>query len=191
MRLAQRVLLISNSTIYSRGFLDHVEDDIKSFVASVRHVLFCPFALHDREAYASMVRERFEAMRYSIESAHETADPQKAVEETETTKDMPIVEPRSFKSLGLVPFQISPHYLDRDPNSTHMGETQEERILQFLEENTTPVVGIRKGAWLICEDGAVTLKGEDGAKIFRRCHPSIEITSGSEISGLVGVPNAS
>jgi dipeptidase E len=108
-----------------------------------------------------------------------------------TTKDMPIVQPRSFDSLGLVPFQISPHYLDPDPNSTHMGETQEERILQFLEEHETPVVGIREGAWLLIENGAVTLKGETGARIFRSGQPPVEVTPGAEISGLVGGPDAS
>jgi dipeptidase E len=107
-----------------------------------------------------------------------------------TTKDMPIVQPRSFDSLGLVPFQISPHYLDPDPNSTHMGETQEERILQFLEENDTPVVGIREGAWLLCNDGAVTLKGQTGARIFRRGHVPVEVTPGTDISKLVETRNA-
>ena len=107
-----------------------------------------------------------------------------------TTKDMPIVQPRSFDSLGLVPFQISPHYLDPDPNSTHMGETQEERILQFLEENDTPVVGIREGAWLLCNDGAVTLKGQIGARIFRRGHVPVEVTPGTDISKLVERRNA-
>ena len=104
---------------------------------------------------------------------------------------MPIVQPRSFDSLGLVPFQISPHYLDPDPNSTHMGETQEERILQFLEENETPVVGIREGACLLIENGAVALKGETGARIFRRGQAPVEVTPGTEISGLVGGPDAS
>jgi dipeptidase E len=107
-----------------------------------------------------------------------------------TTKDMPIVQPRSFDSLGLVPFQISPHYLDPDPNSTHMGETQEERILQFLEENETPVVGIREGAWLLIENGGVTLKGDAGARIFLRGHAPIEVRPGTEISKLVGAPDA-
>ena len=107
-----------------------------------------------------------------------------------TTKDMPIVQPRSFDSLGLVPFQISPHYLDPDPNSTHMGETQEERILQFHEENDTPVVGIREGAWLLCNDGAVTLKGQTGARIFRRGHAPVEVTPGTEISKSIEVHNA-
>ena len=99
-------------------------------------------------------------------------------------------QPRSFDSLGLVPFQISPHYLDPDPASTHMGETQEERILQFLEENETPVVGMREGAWLLIENGSVTLKGSSGARIFRRGHASVEVPPGTEISEVVGAPDA-
>ena len=103
---------------------------------------------------------------------------------------MPIVQPRSFDSLGLVPFQISPHYQDPDPNSAHMGETQEERILQFLEENETPVVGIREGVWLLCEKGAVTLKGETGARIFIRGKAAVEAKPGDNIVDLVGGPDA-
>jgi dipeptidase E len=103
---------------------------------------------------------------------------------------MAIVQPPSFDSLGIVPFQISPHYLDPNPNSTHMGETQEERILQFLEENETPVVGMREGAWLFIEDGSVTLKGSSGARIFRRGHAPLEVMPATEISELVGAPDA-
>jgi dipeptidase E len=90
----------------------------------------------------------------------------------------------------LVPFQISPHYLDPDANSTHMGETQEERILQFLEENQTPVVGIREGTWLWIDHGAVTLKGKTGARIFCRGRAPLEVRPGTDISELVGGPNA-
>jgi dipeptidase E len=240
MRPQGKVLLVSNSTVYGRGYLDHVESEIKSFLGGAQRVLFFPFALHDRDAYTATARTRFGAMGYFIESAHETAAPKESVERTDaifigggntfrllkalqdlglieairrkvssgapyigssagsnvagptikTTKDMPIVQPRSFDSLGLVPFQISPHYLDPDPNSTHMGETQEERILQFLEENDTPVVGIREDAWLVCNNGAVTLKGRAGARIFRRGHAPVEVMPGTEISDLVEGPNA-
>src|SRR5690242_2663014 len=103
---------------------------------------------------------------------------------------MPIVQPRSFDSLGLVPFQISPHYLDPDPNSRHMGETQEERILQFLEENETPVVGMREGAWLLVEGSLVTLKGLSGARIFRRSQVPVEAVPVSQISELIETVNA-
>jgi dipeptidase E len=105
-----------------------------------------------------------------------------------TTKDMPIVQPRSFDSLGLVPFQISPHFQDPDPNSTHMGETQEERIIQFLEENETPVLGMREGAWVRAGGGSVVLGGSRGARIFRRGEMPVEKTTGDEISSLVGAP---
>ena len=235
-----RVLLISNSTLYGRGYLDHVEEEIRNFLGAAKTILFVPFALYDRDAYAAQASARFEVMGYTLESVHSIENPLPVIQRADaifvgggntfrllkalqdlnllepirrkvksgaayigssagsnvagptikTTKDMPIVQPRSFDSLGLVPFQISPHYLDPEPNSTHMGETQEERILQFLEENETPVVGIREGAWLLIENGGVTLKGDAGARIFRRGQAPIEVRPGTEISKLVGAPDA-
>jgi len=102
-----------------------------------------------------------------------------------TTNDMPIVQPPSFKALGLVSFQINPHYLDPDPNSRHMGETREERINQFLEENETPVVGLREGALLRIENGETVLRGSTGARIFRRGLEPLEILPGARLDGII------
>lgn len=85
-----------------------------------------------------------------------------------TTKDMPVVEPDSFEALDLVPFHISPHYLDPEPASRHMGETQEERILQFLEENDGRVVGLREGSMLRLSNGETTVLGELPVRLFQR-----------------------
>ena len=102
-----------------------------------------------------------------------------------TTKAMPIVQPPSFEALGLVPFQISPHYLDPDPSSTHMGETQEERIMQVLEENAQTVVGLREGSSLRVDDGEVELKGLRSARIFRCREEPIEVAPGSALAELL------
>jgi len=96
----------------------------------------------------------------------------------QTTNDMPIVEPPSFASFGFVDFQINPHYLDPDPSSTHRGETREERIREYLEENAGPVVGLREGSMLQVEDGVTTLLGEKTARLFRRGEEAIEVTPG-------------
>ena len=230
----KRVLLISNSTLYGSGYLDHAEGEIRDFLGNAAQVLFVPFALHDRSAYAAMARERFQKMGYGLESIHTAVDAQRAVNDAEaifigggntfrllkaiydadvlqtiqtrvaegmpyigssaganvagptikTTKDMPIVQPPSFDALGLVPFQISPHFLDPDPNSTHMGETQEERILQFLEENDTPVAGLREGAMVRVEKGSTVLKGSSGARIFRKGHDPVETNPGEQLDHL-------
>ena len=95
---------------------------------------------------------------------------------------MPVVQPPSFDALHLVSFQISPHYLDPDPKSTHMGETQEERIMQYLEENDRPVVGLREGTLLLVRDGGVTLQGSATARIFRRGHAPVEVTPGTNLT---------
>jgi dipeptidase E len=103
-----------------------------------------------------------------------------------TTNDMPIVEPPSLKALGLVPFQINPHYVDPDPNSTLMAETREERLLQFLEENETPVVALREGAMLRVDEGTVMLKGVAQARIFHRGHAPRELPPGLRLD--LGTP---
>jgi len=103
-----------------------------------------------------------------------------------TTNDMPIVQPPSFETLGLVPFQINPHYLDPDPASTHQGETREERIVQFLEENDVPVLGMREGTWLTVGERTCRLGGVDaGARLFRRGVPPVEVASGTDLTSLL------
>lgn len=87
-----------------------------------------------------------------------------------TTNDMPIVVPPSLEALNLIPFQINPHYCDRNPDSTHQGETREQRIMEFLEENDVPVLGLREGSWCMILNTHLELGGSAGARLFRRHH---------------------
>jgi dipeptidase E len=137
-------------------------------------------ALYDADVLQLIQRRVAKGMPYIGSSAGSNV----AGPTIKTTKDMPIVQPPSFDALGLVHFQISPHFLDPDPNSTHMGETQEERILQFLEENDTPVAGLREGAMVRAENGSQTLKGSSGARIFRKGQEPVETTPGETLDHL-------
>ncbi len=103
-----------------------------------------------------------------------------------TTNDMPIVEPESFDALGLVPFQLNPHYLDPAPDSQHMGETREQRIREFHEENEMPVLGLREGGMLRVEGPKMTLLGPPSLRLFRRGEVAVEYETGADLSFLLG-----
>ena len=98
------------------------------------------------------------------------------------TNDMPIVYPPSFKTLGIIPFNINAHYLDPNPNSSHMGETRETRIKEFHVFNETPVLGLREGSWLEIKGNEIILKGDLSARLFQQDIKPKELEQNSKLN---------
>lgn len=235
---ASDLLLLSNSSVHDRGYLEHARDAIPAFFPRGSSVAFAPFALADHDDYTGRARSALEPLGITVIGLH-TVDSDidllrkvdgifvgggnsfrllKALQERNlidmvrdmvsagklrymgssagtnmscpslrTSNDMPIVQPTSFESFGLIPFQINPHYLDPDLSSTHMGETREKRIRQFHEENNVPVLGMREGAWLRRVNGQLTLEGNTGARLFRRGEDPVEYTEGADLTFLMDI----
>ncbi len=102
-----------------------------------------------------------------------------------TTNDMPIVEPSSFEALGVVGFQINPHYLDANPEG-HAGETREQRIEEFIAANRDVyVAGLREGCMLRLEGDRLSLKGARPMRIFRYGEKPREVSAGDDLSFLM------
>lgn len=237
--MAAELLLLSTSTVFGGGYLEHAAGAIEDFLGDRRTVHFAPYALADHDAYTARVRSALARFGASVVGLHQVDNPRAAIEAggvlfvgggnsfrllkglrrlgllepvrrqvesgalrylgssagtnmacatLRTTNDMPIVQPEAFESFGLLPFQVNPHYLDPDPGSTHMGETREQRLEEFLEENDVPVLGLREGAWLRRRGRELRLDGRAGARLFRRGATSQELAPGADLSWLLDVP---
>jgi dipeptidase E len=97
-----------------------------------------------------------------------------------TTNDMPIVEPPSLTSFGLLGFHLNCHYLDPQPGSrTYMAETRDERLRQFLEENDSEIVCLREPAWLEIDGTQAVIGGRGGGRLLARGLGPEELPAGS------------
>ena len=102
-----------------------------------------------------------------------------------TTNDMPIIDPKGFDAIGLVPFQINPHYLDTHPEN-HGGETREDRINEFITENKDVfVVGLREGTMLLFDNNNLTLIGNKSARLFKYGETPLELSSADDLTFLL------
>jgi len=226
-----KLLLLSNSTNFGSGFLEHAEDMLRVFLADgVDEILFVPYAAvrFPFDEFAQKVAERFTSFGCDVRPIHQEPDPVGAVERAQavvigggntfqlltrmyhekvlepirerveggapyigwsagsnvacptirTTNDMPILEPPSFDALGIVPFQINPHFTDAlIPN--HGGETRTERLLEFVTANPDmPVIGLREGSAIVVEGGETTLVGERPAVVLRDGSEPREVAPG-------------
>jgi dipeptidase E len=233
-----RLLLLSNSTCYRKGYLEHARDQIREFLGdSATKVLFVPYAgvTIAWDTYAEKVRKVYARIGYELESVHEVADAADAVGNAEaiavgggntfhlidrmyenrlvepirervraglpymgwsagsnvaspsikTTNDMPIVQPPTFEALGLVPFQINPHYTDA-VLPEHQGETRADRIAEFIEANPDAnVVALREGSTLRVEGDSISLLGEKNMLLFRKGQDVKEFTPNDPIDFLL------
>lgn len=233
----KKVILASTSTLYNGSYLDYLLPTLTSHFASVKTLLFIPYAQPSGisyDDYTAKVGEAFSKINIIVKGIHEFENPTDALKNAEgiftgggntfllvaklyenkvmdllkevvengtpylgtsagsniggmtinNTNDMPIVLPPSFTALGLVPFNLNPHYLDPIEGSTHMGETRETRINEFHKQSTIPVLGLREGSWLEVYNNDVIIRGALTARLFRANEFPVEMAPGENLNFL-------
>uniref|UniRef100_A0A8C5AL73 Uncharacterized protein n=1 Tax=Gadus morhua TaxID=8049 RepID=A0A8C5AL73_GADMO len=178
----RRLLLVSNSTLHGGGYLDHCQAHISTFFG---RVLFVPYALHDRDGYACLARTKFNSL-----GGGNTFRLLKCLYDNQLLADIrrrvledgiPYMGSSAGTNVSTISISTTTH-----PRSTHMGETREQRILQYHEEpDTPPVLALREGCVLMVEGNQATLLGGSEARLFTRGKPTVEYNTGSDLSFLL------
>jgi dipeptidase E len=97
-----------------------------------------------------------------------------------TTNDMPITEVPTLRAMGLVSFQINPHYTEQTIPGQG-GESRDQRITEYLAlNNRSTVAGLREGTLLQVEGDRLTVEGR-GMRVFRHGKEAKEIAGGVEL----------
>ena len=147
----------------------HAVPDAKDAVANTDAIAvgggntFCLLRAMYRLNVVEIIRER---VRNGMPYVGWSAGSNVACPTIRTTNDMPIVEPPTLNALGLVPFQINPHYTDARI-AGHMGETRDERLNEFTHANPgVRVIGLREGTMLRVDGNEISLLGGKPARTF-------------------------
>jgi dipeptidase E len=192
------MLLLSNSTAPGRGFLEPALGVIAEVMHGRRRLLFVALASSDPVRYTQMMRGCLAQIGIRVEGAdaagslrRASAGANLACPTIRTTNDMPIVDPGSFRALGLIPFHVNAHYPYDEPAGSPAGETRQQRIAEFLEENDVPVLGLREGTWLRVSGEMAILGGAAGCRLFRRGAGTQELPAGSDVSARSACPSRS
>ncbi|XP_060684073.1 alpha-aspartyl dipeptidase-like [Hemiscyllium ocellatum] len=178
--MKRRALLVSNSTMYGGSYLEHCQEQIVNFFGDkVKRILFIPYALHDRDAYAKKARCKFESLGYGLDSIHEVPDPVGAVQKAQ---GIFVGGGNTFRLLKV----LYDNKLVSEIHRRVFQETREKRIEQYHEEpDTPPVMGLREGSMLLVEGDKATLLGTTGARLFIRGEKATEHDPGADFSFLL------
>lgn len=138
--------------------------------------------MHDNKLM-NPVRERvFNGMPYIGWSAGANV----ACPTLRTTNDMPITDPHGFDCVGIIPFQINPHYTDTTSQG-HAGETRDQRLAEFtVLYPEIYVAGLREGTMLKLENDVLELIGEPGCRVFKNAEKPVEYKEGDDLTFLLG-----